>query len=147
VKITHVPYRGVPPAVMDVMSGQVNMMFAGYGVVSGYIKERKLKGLAVTGPHRLRQAPDLPTVAESGLPGFDATTWTGMFAPAGTPDAIVRKLNADINAILDRPDVRPGLEKRGFIIELLTPEQVGAVLKRDMDVFGAIIRKTGAHVN
>lgn len=147
VKITHVPYRGVPPAVMDVMSGQVNMMFAGYGVVSGYIKDGKLKGLAVTGPHRLKQAPDLPTVSESGLPGFDATTWTGMFAPAETPDAIVHKLNADINAILDRPDVRPSLEKRGFIVELLTPEQVGNVLKKDMEVYGEIIRKTGAHVN
>lgn len=147
VKITHIPYRGVPPAVLAVMSGEVNMMFAGYGVVSSYIKEGRLKGLAVTGPHRLRQAPSLPTVAESGLPGFDATTWTGMFAPAETPDAIVRKLNSDINAILDRPDVRPGLEKRGFIIELLTPEQVGEVVKRDMDVFGAIIRKTGAHVD
>lgn len=144
IKMVHVPYRGVPPAVLAVMSGEVTMMFAGYGVVSGYIKENKLKGLAVTGPHRLKMAPNLPTVAESGLAGFDATTWTGMFAPAGTPDAIVRKLNSEINHILEVPNVREGLEKRGFIVEAMTPEQVGKVVLEDMDRYGAIIRKTGA---
>jgi len=147
IKMVHVPYRGVPPAVLAVMSGEVKMMFAGYGVVSGYIKEGRLKGLAVTGPHRLTMAPDLPTVSESGLPGFDATTWTGMFAPAGTPDPIVRKLNGAINAVIETPSVRENLEKRGFIVEAMTPEQVGKVVLEDMDRYGDIIKKTGAHAD
>lgn len=146
VKITHVPYRGVPPAVTDVMSGQVNMMFAGYGVVSNYIKEGQLKAIAVTGAKRLKLAPELPTVAET-LPGFDATTWTGLFAPAGTPDPIVRKLNGLVNAILERPDVREGLEKRGFLVEIMTPERVGQEVRQDMERWGDVIRKTGAKVN
>jgi tripartite-type tricarboxylate transporter receptor subunit TctC len=147
IKMVHVPYRGVPPAVLAVMSGEVKMMFAGYGVVSGYVKEGKLKGLAVTGPHRLKMAPDLPTVAESGLVGFDATTWTGMFAPAGTPEPIVRKLNGAINAVIEAPSVRDNLEKRGFIVEAMAPNQVGKVVIEDMDRYGEIIRKTGAHAD
>jgi len=143
IKMVHVPYRGVPPAVLAVMSGQTDMMFAGYGVVSGYIKEGRLKGLAVTGPQRLKWAPNLPTVADT-LPGFDATTWTGMFAPAGTPEAIVRKLNTAINGILERDDVRKNLEGRGFLVEPMTPEEVGKVVLTDMDRYGAIIKATGA---
>lgn len=142
-KIVHVPYRGVPPAVTDVMGQQVNMMFAGYGVVSGLIKDGKLKGLAVTGSHRLKQAPDVPTVAET-LPGFDATTWTGLFAPAGTPEPIIKQLNAAVNEILQRPEIRHDLEKRGFITEIFTPERVMQEVMRDIRVYGDVIRKTGA---
>jgi tripartite-type tricarboxylate transporter receptor subunit TctC len=147
VKITHVPYRGVPPAVMGVMSDQVDMMFAGYGVVSGYIKVGTLKALAVTGAHRLKLAPDLPTVSEAGLPGFEATTWTGLFAPAGTPGPIVSKLNMLVNAILEKPEVRSGLEDRGFIVEIMTPERVGQEVRQDMERWGDVIKKTGVKVD
>lgn len=146
VKITHVPYRGVPPAFTAVMAGQVTMMFAGYGIVSSYIKADKLKALAVTGTHGLKLAPDLPTVSEAALPGFEATTWTGLFAPAGTPEPIIKKLNNTVNTILQRPDVRSNLENRGFIVELMTPERVGEEVKLDMQRWGDVIRKTGATV-
>ncbi len=144
-QITHVPYRGVPPAVEAVVGKHVDMMFAGFGVVSSQVKAGNLKALAVTGIHRIKQAPDLPTVAET-LPGFEATTWTGMFAPAGTPEPVIRKLNAAINTILDRSDVGPGLEARGFIVEHMTPERVGEEVERDSVRWGDVIKKTGAHV-
>ncbi len=147
VHIVHVPFRGVPPAVMAVMGQQTTMMFAGYGVVSEDIKSGRLKGLAVTGPTRLRLAPDLPTVAEAGLPGFDATTWTGLFAPAGTPDAIVKRLNAAVNGLLERPEIRNNLEKRGFMVELMTPQRVGQEVRKDMQQYGDVIRNTGAKVD
>ena len=146
-KITHVPYRGVPPAVLDVIANRVSMMFAGYGVVSSYIKAGSLKALAVTGPQRLKQAPDLPTVSESGLLGFDMTTWTGLFAPGGTPEPIVVKLNSAVNAILSRPDIRANLEGRGFIVDLYTPARVGQEVQHDMDVLGALIKKSGITVD
>jgi tripartite-type tricarboxylate transporter receptor subunit TctC len=147
VHIVHVPFRGVPPAVMAVMGQQTTMMFAGYGVVSEDVKSGRLKALAVTGPTRLKLAPDLPTVSEAGLPGFDATTWTGLFAPAGTPDAIVKRLNAAVNGLLERPDIRNNLEKRGFLVELMTPERVGQEVRKDMQQYGDVIRNTGAKVD
>jgi len=147
VQITHVPYKGVPPAITDVMGGQVTLMFASASIVSPYIKSGRLKGLAVTGTKRLPIFPDIPTVSEAGLPGFEAISWTGLMAPAGTPPEIIAKLHAGVVATLTSPQVRSSMEGQGFEVVAGTPAEMQEQIRSDIDKWGDLIRATGAKVD
>jgi tripartite-type tricarboxylate transporter receptor subunit TctC len=147
VRITHVPYKGVPPAITDVMGGQVTMMFASSTIVAPHIKAGKLKAIAVTSLKRLPAFPDLPTISEAGLDGFEATTWTGLMAPAGTPKEVIDQLNREVVAALSRPEVRGRLEGQGFEVVGGTPAQMQAQIRDDIEKWGGLFRATGAKVD
>jgi len=147
VRIVHIPYRGVPPALTDVMGGRVPMMFANAGAVTSLVKAGKLKAVAVTSRERLPQFPDIPTVAEAALPGYEATTWSGFLLPAGTPPEIVAKVHDDIVAVLNDPATRDALESRGFEVVGNTPDAFRQVMKDELVKWGALIKATGASLD
>ena len=146
VKMTHVPYKGVPPAIADVMGGQVTLMFASSTIVGPQIKAGKLKGLGVTSLKRLPAFPELPTISEAGLPGFEATTWTGLMAPAKTPPAIIAKVHKEVVATLNKPEVRAQLEGQGFEVVASTPEEMQALIREDIEKWGGLFRSLGTKV-
>lgn len=139
-EIVHVPYRGNPLAVIDVLNGQVAMMFDFMITSLPHVREGKLRPLAVTGAKRSPQVPDLPTVAEAGVPGYEASTWFAVMAPAGTPGDIVRRLNAELNAALQLPDIRERLATLGAEPLGGTPEDVAARLRGDLAKWSEVIR-------
>src|SRR5581483_4276083 len=146
-KITHVPYRGVPPAIAAVLSGEVTMMFASSGIVGPQVKSGRLKALGVTSATRLKNFPEIPTIAEAALPGFESTTWTGFMAPAGTPPELVEKISRDVAKVLDTPNVRTSLENHGFEIVRSTPQQTAELIKYEIGKWGDLIRASGATVD
>lgn len=140
--ITHIPYRGTALAIPDLVSNKVQMLFD--SIVSGmpHVKDGKLKALAVTGRTRSALAPELPTVAESGLPGFVSTTWFGIYAPKGLPSDIVSKLNAEFNKALQSPELRERLARLGAdVVPANTPAQFAAMVQADSERWAAIIRE------
>jgi tripartite-type tricarboxylate transporter receptor subunit TctC len=146
VSVTHIPYKGVPPAIADVIGGQVTMMFASSTIVAPQIRAGKLKALAVTGLKRLPAFPDVPTMSEAGLPGFEATTWTGLMAPAGTPPAIVERLHREVAAVLNSPNVRATMESQGFEVIGSTPVEMQDLIRSDIEKWGGLLRSIGAKV-
>ena len=143
VDMLHVPYKGLAPAVTDLMGGQVQMMFAGVSTIIQQVKSGKLRALAVAGPHRLDALPDVPTVAESGYPGFDVTSWYGIVAKTGTPPAIIRKVQADMAEALKQPDVMKKLADLGLEPVGDTPQEFGAVIAAESRKWGDIVKKAG----
>ena len=139
-----VPYRGVAPALQDTVAGQVSGMFVGVAVADGFIKEGKLRALAVTSTKRLASAPDVPTVAEQGFPDYDYVTFYGLAAPKGTPPYIVQRLNDEINRALQQPEVRAKLESSGAILVGGTPKEFERYLDATFVKFRKIIAVTGA---
>jgi tripartite-type tricarboxylate transporter receptor subunit TctC len=139
-EIVHVPYRGNPLAVIDVLNGQVAMMFDFMITSLPHVREGKLRPLAVTGAKRSPQVPDLPTVSEAGVPGYEASTWFAVMAPAGTPGDIVRRLNAELNAALQLPDIRERLATLGAEPLGGTPDDVAARLRGDLAKWSEVIR-------
>lgn len=130
--IVHVPYRGTSPAVTDLVAGQTDMLFSGAPAVISFVKSGQLRALAVSSKKRLEALPDVPTVAETGYPGFEADQWYGVVAPAGTPADIVRKLNSQINQALNSPELKTRLQTEGAIAMPTTPEAYGAHIKREI---------------
>ncbi|MDO8770093.1 MAG: tripartite tricarboxylate transporter substrate binding protein [Burkholderiaceae bacterium] len=130
--MVHVPYRGTSPAVTDLVAGQTQLMLTGAPAVMQFVKSGQLRALAVSSNKRLEALPDLPTVAESGYKGFEADQWYGVVAPAGTPAAIVTKLNARINQALDSPELKTRLQSEGAIANPTTPEAFGALISREL---------------
>jgi len=143
IDMLHVPYKGLAPAVTDLMGGQVQMMFAGVSTIIQQVKSGKLRALAVAGPHRLDALPDVPTVAESGYPGFDVTSWYGIVAKTGTPPAIIRKVQADMAEALKQPDVMKKLADLGLEPVGDTPQEFGAVIAAESRKWGDIVKKAG----
>jgi tripartite-type tricarboxylate transporter receptor subunit TctC len=141
VKITAVPYRGSGPALLDLVSGIVQMSFSSVVSALPYTRNGRLRGLAVTALQRSKAAPDTPTLAESGLPGFESTSWIALFAPAGTPAAIVDRLNAEISATMDLPDVRRALENDGSEIVKMTPDELGRYFTAEIAKWRDVIIK------
>ena len=131
-EMQHIPYKGSPPALQDVMGGQVTMTFDNITTAWTLAKAGKLRALAVTTAKRSSIAPDVPTLAESGLPGFEVGSWQGVFAPAGTPPAIVKRLNAEIVKALNLPDVREKLGALGAEIVADSPEEFSALVKSEV---------------
>lgn len=140
----HVPYRGATPALVDLVAGNVQAAFLVPGNVQQYVKEGRLKLLAVSGEKRFRSTPDVPTLIESGFPGFVATSWIGFLAPAGTPKNIIDRYNKEIVKILQMPDVREKLEGIEFEVVASTPEQFRDWIKTEVGRWGKVIKSTGA---
>lgn len=146
VDIIHVPYKGLAPAVNDLLGGNTQMMFAGISTVIQYVKTGKLVALAIASPKRSPQLPDVPTVAESGIPGFDVTSWYGIVTRAGTPPAIVHKIQRDMAAALEQEDVRAKLAGLGLEPVGNTPEAFDAMIKSETKKWGDIVRKANIKV-
>jgi len=142
-EMTHVPYRGVAPALNDVIPGRVDMMFNTAGGVLQQVRAGQVRALAVSTAKRFPTAMEFPTVAESGLPGFDVTSWYSFFLPAKTPPEIVRKLHDDTVAILAEPAIKARLEQVGVEVVASTPEQLAARMRAEMDLWGPIIKAAG----
>jgi tripartite-type tricarboxylate transporter receptor subunit TctC len=140
VKWTHIPYKGAGPAVTDMLGGSVQVFFANTQSVSGLISGGKLRALAVTSTRRLPGLPNVPTVAESGYPGFEAATWSGLVAPAGTPPAIIEKLNVEVNKALKRPEVSKKLEDEGSTPLGGTPQQFADYIRAEHAKWGTAVR-------
>ena len=143
VDILHVPYRGAGPAVNDMVGGHVQLTFAGLGAVRSVVDAGLAKILAVAQPQRLAAAPQYPTSAEAGLPGYEFVTWFGVVAPKGTPAPIVAKLVQSIHAMQDDPEVLRSLAAGGLEVLKETPEQFGARIRRDHDKFRDIVKAAG----
>ncbi len=143
IRLNHVPYKGTGPALIAIMSGEVQVMFGGAIATVPHVKSGKLRALAVAGDQRARALPDIPTVAESGYPGYEANTWNGIVAPAGTPRAIVDKLNAAIVRILQMPEVSDFMTADGAEPAPTTPEQFGAYLETCHAKWAKVIRSAG----
>jgi len=141
VDMVHVPYKGLSPALTDLLSGRVQLMFSSVVAILPHIRAEKLRGLAVTGERRLPFMPNLPTIAESGLPGYEASSWYGVLAPAGTPRAIVVKLNAEFLKALAQPEVRTSLLAEGAEPIGGTPEQFAAHISSEKERLGKLIRE------
>lgn len=143
VKLTHVPYRGGPAAINDLIGGQVQMMFSVVPLAGPQIRSGKLLALAVTGQTRSPTLPDVPTMIESGLKGYTAITWNGLVAPAGTPAPIIHQINAALQKVLDRPDVQKTFAGMGQDVVKDTPEQFDAMLKDETDKWERVIKDAG----
>ena len=146
IDIVHVPYKGAAPALQDVMAGHVQMMFATAASVIGLIKSGRVRALAVTTPKRTALLPDLPTVDELGIKGFDATTWHGLVAPAGTPKDIIDTLNfATVEALKD-PATQKSLVDLGVDIVGNSPKEFEAYIKTEIPKWTAVVKQSGAQV-
>ena len=142
VDMTHIPYKGNALAITDLIGGQTQVMFATMPTILPYVKSDKLRGLAVTGAGRDPSMPDLPSISET-LPGFDVKNWIGLFAPAGTPPAVVKKLHDEVAKIMQQPAVQKKLEAEGAKYYAMTPEAFGAFQKKESVRWGKIIKSAG----
>ena len=147
VKMTHVPYKGSSPALTDVMGGQASLMFDTMLSAMPFVKSGKLKALAVTSAKRSPAAPDLPTVAESGLPGYETIAWNGIVAPTGTPKEVIARLSAELKRALEMPEVREKFAAQGFAAAWSTPEEFAAFLKAEVDKWAPVVKASGATID
>jgi tripartite-type tricarboxylate transporter receptor subunit TctC len=143
IEMQHVPYKGSGQAVIDLLAGQVQVMFSGMSSVTQHIKGGKLRPLAVTGAQRSPAAPEVPTIAESGFPGFEATAWYGVLAPAGTPKTVVNRLHDEIVRTLKLPDVKERLENVGFELVGGTPDAFGAYIQSEIKKWAKVVKASG----
>ena len=143
IKMLHVPYKGAAPAVIDTVAGQVTMLFAAYPSVSGQVRAGKLKALAVTSLKRIHAAPDLPTVAESGLAGFESNQWWALSGPAGLPSAIVTRLNTELERVLRTDDTRKRFAADGAEPLSGTPSELTAYIRQEYEKWGAVVQAAG----
>jgi tripartite-type tricarboxylate transporter receptor subunit TctC len=143
VDIVHIPYKGSAPAVTDLLGGQVMLMFDNVPNVLPQVKAGKLRALAASGAKRTALAPDIPTVAEAGVPGYELTVWFGLVAPAGTPREVIQKLNAEVTKILAMPDVRERFLAQGVEPLGSTPEEFGAHIKSQMARWATVVHDAG----
>jgi len=147
IEMTHVPYKGAAPAMQDLVAGQVQVMFDNLASALTQIKAGRVRALAVTTAQRTQLAPDLPTIAESGLPGFDINTWFGVFAPGGTPAPIVDRLHDELAHALADPDVRAAMVKLGAEPVGSTPAQFAAYIRSEAAKYARVIKASGARVD
>jgi len=144
VKLVHVPYKGGGPAMTDLVGGQVQLIFATTASAIPQIKAGRIKGIAVTTAKRSALMPDLPTISEAGLAGFDANNWYGIVVPVKTPRAIIDQLNAEVTKVLNMPDVRTTLFNQGLDAAPGTPEQFGAYIRSERIKWARVIKESGA---
>jgi tripartite-type tricarboxylate transporter receptor subunit TctC len=143
VELTHVPYKGAAPALMDVIGGQVQLSFSDIIVSAPHLASGRLRALATSGSTRTPLAPELPTVAESGLPGFEALVWYGLVGPKGMPDAVVRQVNAEVSRLLGLAEVRERFASLGATPTPGTPGDFLAQIKRDYDKWATVMKTAG----
>lgn len=147
VNLLHVPYRGSSPAITDLIGGQVQSMFDNAPSALPHIKSGRLRAVAITSARRSPLLPDLPTVAESGFPGFEVHSWFGLAAPAGTPQATVERLNAELGKVLGSADVQQRLQDLAATPEAGTPEQMQALIATELKRWAAVVKSSGAQPN
>lgn len=143
VQTTHVPYKGASPAMIDLRGGRVTYLATSLASAAQFVKDGRIKAIATTGLARARIYPDVPTVHEAGLPGFEVTSWHGMLAPAKVPRDIILRLNKSFHAIVEKPEVRDALLAEGGDFALGTPDEYAAFLKSEVAKWAAVIRKAG----
>ena len=146
-KMNHIPYKGSGQATTDLLGGQVMVSIPGTAGMVGHIKAGKLRALAVTGAKRSPQLPDVPTVMESGVPGFEAYVWMGLLAPKGTPPAIVDRLYRELAAVLATTEVKTYMATAGIEIVGSTPAEFGRFFRAEKDLWAKVVRETGAKID
>ncbi len=142
----HVPYKGVGPLMTDLMAGRLQAFFSSASAAMPQIKGGKLKALAVTTPQRIASLPNVPTVAESGLPGFSYTLWGGLFAPAGTPQSAIDLLNREVNAIMASPEIRTRFEADGLAVPRNTPAEFAEYVRAEAGKYDKLIREANIKI-
>jgi tripartite-type tricarboxylate transporter receptor subunit TctC len=142
IKMTHVPYRGASPAFTDLIPGRVDCLFSS-GASLSYSRSGQVRVLATSGPKRDVAAPDVPTIAEAGVPGYDVTGWQALFVPAKTPPEVVRKISADTNTALANPAIRDKLAETGYAAGGSSPEELGTLLKSEIVRWSALVKSVG----
>ena len=147
VKLNHVPYKGSAPAMQDLLGGQVGVSFAGIPNVLGHVKAGRLKALGVTSAERWSELPDVPTIAEAGVPGYEAILWLSISGPAGLPTPIVQRLYGEIAKALQDPEVRTNFLTNGVEPMLMAPDKLSAYMRSENEKWGKIVKETGATVN
>jgi tripartite-type tricarboxylate transporter receptor subunit TctC len=147
IKTQHVPYKGAAMAFTDVISGNVDLYMSSVPTLLGHIKQGKLRALAVSSAKRVDDLPNVPTINESGYKGFDAVTWFGFLAPAGTPKDVIAKLNAEFNKALQQPELRKRLGDEGADATGGTPEQFAALIKAEIPRWGKVVKESGARID
>jgi len=143
VSIVHIPYRGGGPALLDTISGQVALSFPVLSAAQPHVQAGKLRALGVTGPKRSALMPEVPTLAEAGVPGYSFETWFIVFAPAGTPRPVIDKLNQALNQALATPALKERMVREGFDPLPTTPEQARARLEKEMPVWARLVKERG----
>lgn len=146
-RLQHVPYKGAAPALQDLLAGQIQVVFTSLPSVAGLIRSGQVRALAVTSGRRNAGFPDIPTIAESGYPGFDVTPWFGIVARVGTPPALIRKVNADVREVLAGKEVADKLASLGADALVTTPEEFGAIIKSDIARWSEAVKSSGARVD
>ena len=147
IRMMHIPYKGSAPATTDLISGQVSVGFPGIALALPHTAVGRLRSLAVTSDKRSRAMPDVPTIDESGVPGYAATLWLGLLAPKGTPAEIIHRLHAEIARVLRQPDVESAYLATGTDVTISTPDQFGQFLKSEYDKWAKVIKEVGAQAN
>jgi tripartite-type tricarboxylate transporter receptor subunit TctC len=147
VEMTHIPYRGGAPAINDLIPGRVDVIFDNMPSILSHVKAGTLRGLAVTTRERVAATPDIPTIAESGVPGFDVFSWFGFFVPIKTPQDIIARINADTNAALAHAPVKSRFEELGANPKGSTPAELAAFLQSEIDKWGPVIREAKIRVD
>ena len=147
VDMQHVPYKGSAPAVTDLLGNQIGIMFDNMPSAIQHVRSGKLVPLAVTTAKRSPELPNVPTIAEAGVPGYEATSWFGMFAPAGTPARVLAKLNAAIVKVLAQPDVKKKINEQGAEVYSETPEQFAAFIQAESVKWGKVVKESGASLD
>jgi len=147
VDIAHIPYKGNVPAITDLLSGQTSMVFATLPTVLPHVKAEKLRAVAVLGSNRSTALPDLPTVGEAGLPGYEVNNWTGLFAGPGTPAAIVSKMNTEVQRVMRLPEIQARMAGEGLRFMPTTPEQFAAFVAKEVAHWAPVVKMSGAKVD
>jgi tripartite-type tricarboxylate transporter receptor subunit TctC len=144
IKWTYIPYKGGSQALTDMIGGQAQVMFNGMLATYPFVKDGKLRVLAISSAKRFAAAPDIPTVAESGMPGFETGSWQGIVAPAGTPVELVNKLHATVTAILATPELKDRLDKAGAEVRPQSPAEFGAFIRGERERWAKVVKESGA---
>ncbi len=143
IDIAHIPYKGEPAGITDLVANRVQMMIATHTTGGPHVKEGRLRAIATTLPRRSPAFPDVPTMAEAGLPQFAIVSWAGLFAPAKTPKEVIERLNREFVAAMKRPDVMAAMDKQAFLLSPSTPEQLGEHVKAQKEAYARILRAAG----
>jgi len=147
ISLNHVPYKGSGPAMQDLLGGQVLVSFAGVPNVLGHVRSGKLRALGVTTARRWSELPDVPTISEAGLAGYEATLWLDIVGPAGMPQDLVQRLHTEIGKALHEPELQRSFHVAGVEAGFLAPQELGAFIRSEHDKWGKVVRETGATVN
>jgi tripartite-type tricarboxylate transporter receptor subunit TctC len=147
IDLNHVPYKGSGPAMQDLIAGQVSVSFAGIPNVLGHVKSGRLRALGVTTPRRWSELPEIPTLAEAGVPGFEATLWLNFSGPAGLPPDIVQRLNSEIAKALGDAELQTNFRAAGVEATSMGPQELSAFMRAEYEKWGRVVRETGATVN